>query len=247
MRTNRKRLFFDIEVAPNIGLFWDAGYKKNISADSIIKERAIICICYKWEDDEDVQWLTWDKRQNDKKMLHDFIQVANKADEIVGHNGDKFDLAWIRTRCLFHGIPMFPQYVTVDTLKISRSKFKFNSNKLDYIAKFLKLGGKTHTEFSMWTDILLKNDRKQLDKMVDYCVNDVVVLENVYKAMSNHIAPKTHFGVIFGSSKHDCPECGSDSLLKDGFTYLASGAMRQRYQCKTCHKYFTANEKKNKN
>jgi DNA polymerase elongation subunit (family B) len=247
MRTHRKRLFFDIEVAPNIGLFWDAGYKKNISPESIIKERAIICICYKFEDDEEVQWLTWDKRQNDKAMLIDFIKVANTADEIVGHNGDKFDLAWIRTRCLFHGIPMFPKYVTVDTLKISRSMFKFNSNKLDYIAKFLNIGGKSHTEYSMWSDILLDNDRKQLDRMVDYCINDVAILEAVYKAMSNHIPPKTHFGMRFGGSKDNCPECGSDSLLKDGLTYLVSGSVKQRYQCKTCHKYFTANEKKNKN
>ena len=64
-----KRLFFDIETSPNIGLFWEAGYRKTISPDNIIKERAIICICYKWEHEEEVHSLTWDKNQNDKKML----------------------------------------------------------------------------------------------------------------------------------------------------------------------------------
>ena len=49
-----KRLFFDIETSPNIGLFWTAGYKLNISPDSIIKERAIICICYKWAGDDKI-------------------------------------------------------------------------------------------------------------------------------------------------------------------------------------------------
>lgn len=247
MRTNRKRLFFDIEVSPNIGFFWQAGFKKNISPDDIIKERAIICICYKWEDDEEVQWLTWDAKQNDKAMLNSFIKVANTADEIVGHNGDKFDLAWIRTRCLYHKIQMFPKYVTIDTLKVSRSMFKFNSNKLDYIAKYLKVGEKSETNYAMWTDIVLNKDKKQLDKMVDYCINDVVILESVYKAMSSHIAPKTHFGMIFGSSKHECPECGSDDLKKDGVTYLASGLVKQRYYCRTCNKYSTGNEKKAKN
>jgi hypothetical protein len=56
-----KRLFFDIETSPNIGLFWAAGYKKNISPDNIIKERAIICIAYKWADDDKTYVLTWDK------------------------------------------------------------------------------------------------------------------------------------------------------------------------------------------
>jgi hypothetical protein len=63
-----------------------------------------------------------------KKMLIEFIKVLNTADETIGHNGDKFDLAWVRTRCLFHGIDMFPSYTTIDTLKVARSKFKFNSN-----------------------------------------------------------------------------------------------------------------------
>ena len=82
-RTYRKRLFFDIETSPNIGLFWEAGYKKNIDYSNIIKERAIICICYKWEDEKEVFALQWDSKQCDKKMLEKFIEVANSATELV--------------------------------------------------------------------------------------------------------------------------------------------------------------------
>jgi DNA polymerase elongation subunit (family B) len=133
LKTKRRRLFFDIETSPNIGLFWEAGYKKNIDYSNIIQERAIICICYKWEEEKEVYSLQWDSKQNDKAMLQKFIEVANLANEMVGHNGDKFDLAWIRTRCLFHKIEMFPNYVTIDTLKIARSKFRFNSNRLNLL------------------------------------------------------------------------------------------------------------------
>ena len=101
LRTQRRRLFFDLESSPNIGLFWDAGYKKNIDYSNIIKERAIICICWKWEDDKEVQFVHWDKNQSDKSLLEKFIKIANQADELIAHNGDKFDLPWIRTRCLF--------------------------------------------------------------------------------------------------------------------------------------------------
>ena len=104
LKTKRRRLFFDIETSPNIGLFWQAGYKQKIDYSNIITERAIICICYKWEDEKEVRFLTWDKKKNDKAMLQKFVHVANTADELVGHNGDKFDLAWIRTRCLFHSL-----------------------------------------------------------------------------------------------------------------------------------------------
>jgi len=243
VRTNRKRLFFDIETAPNIGLFWEAGYKKNIDYSNIIKERAIICICYKWEDAKEVGFLHWDSKQCDKKMLIKFVEIANEADELVGHNGDKFDLTWIRTRCLFHRIPMFPNYTTIDTLKISRSKFKFNSNRLNYIAQFLGMGEKIKTEFSLWKDILLNKDKAAMDKMIKYCQKDVILLEKVFKELSVHIPAKTHYGVIFGGDRGTCPECGSDEIKITNRRALSSGLKKIQYQCKTCNKYHTKTDK----
>lgn len=237
--TKRKRLFFDIETSPNIGLFWEAGYKKNIDYSNIIKERAIICICYKWEEAKEVFEVHWDSKQCDKTMLEKFIKIANEADELVGHNGDRFDLAWIRTRCLYHNIDMFPNYTTVDTLKIARSKFKFNSNKLNYIADFLGIGQKIKTEFGLWKDIVLHKDKKAMDAMIKYCKKDVVLLEKVFKAIKGHIAPKTHFGVKFGGDRGSCPECGSDEIMRNSIRYTATGVKKITYKCRTCHKYHT--------
>lgn len=243
LKTKRRRLFFDIETSPNIGLFWEAGYKKNITTDNIIRERAIICICYKWEDEKEVYALHWDSKQNDKRMLQQFIEVANTANELVGHNGDKFDLAWIRTRCLFHGIDMFPTYQTIDTLKVARSKFRFQSNRLNYIAEFLGLGGKIKTEFNLWKDILLNKDKVAMEKMIKYCKKDVSLLEEVYKLLGNHIAPKTHYGVVFGYDRGTCPECGSDDLIKNNRVVTATGLTRIQYKCKTCNKFHSKTDK----
>jgi len=245
LKTKRRRLFFDIETSPNIGLFWEAGYKKNITTDNIIRERAIICICYKWEDEKEVYALQWDAKQNDKRMLEQFVKVANTANELVGHNGDKFDLAWIRTRCLFHGIDMFPNYQTIDTLKVARSKFRFQSNRLNYIAEFLGLGGKIKTEFNLWKDILLNKDKVAMEKMIKYCKKDVSLLEEVYKLLGNHIAPKTHYGVVFGQDRGSCPECGADSenLIKNMSRTTATGVVKIQYQCKVCNKFHSKTDK----
>lgn len=234
-----KRLFFDIETSPNIGLFWTSGYKLNISHDSIIKERAIICICYKWAGDDKIYSLQWDNNQDDKKLLEKFILVANEADEIVGHNGDRFDLPWIRTRCLYHRIPVFPNYSTLDTLKSARSKFKFNSNKLDYIAKFLGIGQKTHTGYDLWKKVVLDKDKESLDYMVEYCKNDVELLEKVYNEMSTYIPAKTHHGVLNDGEKYSCPECGSEDMKFSKKRYSALGTPRIQLQCGNCHKYHT--------
>jgi len=243
LKTQRRRLFFDIETSPNIGLFWEAGFKKNIDTSNIIKERAIICICWKWEDDKNVEFVHWDSKQCDKALLQKFIKVANQADELVGHNGDKFDLAWIRTRCLFHKIEMFPNYKTIDTLKISRSKFRFNSNRLNYIAQFLGIGSKIKTEYNLWKDIVLNKCKKSMDKMIKYCQMDVILLEKVYKKLSGHIEPKTHFGVVFGQDRGSCQECGSDDLHIKAHRISSTGLKKIQYQCQTCGKYQVKTDK----
>ncbi len=241
--TKRRRLFFDVETSPNLGLFWSAGWKQTLSPDNIIKERAIICICYKWEDEKETYSINWNAKQCDKKMLEQFVEVASVADELVGHNGDKFDLAWIRTRCLLHRIPMFPTYTTIDTLKVARQKFRFNSNKLDYIAKFLGMKGKIKTEYSLWKDIVLNNDKAAMEKMIKYCKFDVVLLEKVFNELRGHIEPKTHYGVIFGQDRGSCPECGSDELKILRRRTTATGLRKIQYQCATCNKHCTKTDK----
>lgn len=236
-----KRLYFDCEVSPNIGFFWQAGYKINIDYTNIIREREIICICYKWEGSKKMYSLQWDKNQSDKKLLLAFMDVMKEADEMVGHNGDKFDLAWIRTRCLFHRIPLFPKYNTIDTLKVSRSKFRFNSNRLNYIADYLGLGTKHHTTFDLWKRIVLDKCDKSMRKMVAYCKQDVKLLEQVYAVLSKHIEPKMHHGVLMdGNDRGSCPSCGGvGTLVKQRLTSTATGLLKAKYRCNKCEKYCT--------
>jgi uncharacterized protein YprB with RNaseH-like and TPR domain len=234
-----KRLFFDIETSPNIGLFWTTGNKLSISHDSIIKERAIICICYKWEGKEEIYSLSWDNKQSDKKLLEKFIKIANEADELVGHNGDKYDLPWVRTRCLYHGLNLFPSYVTVDTLKYARSKFKFNSNKLDYIAQFLGLGTKISTGFGLWKDIVLHKDEKAMEQMIEYCKGDVLLLEKIYNKLAPHFPEKLHVS----EDKTDCPTCGNNKWSFTKSRMSALGTIRVQMQCKKCGRYHTVSKK----
>lgn len=229
-----KRLFFDIETSPMIVYTWRTGYKLNIPYDNIINDWKVICISYKWEHEDLVKNLTWDENQCDKKMLEDFIKIMNTADESIAHNGDRFDIKKIRTRCIYHRIPMFPDYRTLDTLKKARSSFNFNSNRLDYIAKFLGVGAKLeHEGFPMWVKCM-QGDKKALIDMVKYCDMDIIVLEDVYLTMQNYIKNNTHTGTINGQLKASCSNCGSEhiELLKNDFT--AKGTIKRIVECQSC-------------
>lgn len=238
-----RRLYFDIEVSPNIAFTWNIGYNLNIGHESIIQERAVMCICYKYEGENKIYSLTWDKG-NDKQMLIKFAQILNSADECVGHNSDKFDIKWLRTRCLLHGIPMVPDFQSIDTLKLSKKGFRFNSNKLDYITQFLGIGKKNYTAYDLWKDIVLKNNKKAMSEMVEYCKQDVNLLEQLYNKLSPYIIHKSHRAIFEGGSICDCPECSSKRTISNGTRISASGIIKRRLHCMDCGKYFSIAETK---
>jgi len=82
-----KRMFWDIETCPNIVLSWGASWKERLSHHNILEERRIICICWKWEGEDKVHSLDWGDEQCDKKLIQKFMKQANKASEMVAHNG----------------------------------------------------------------------------------------------------------------------------------------------------------------
>lgn len=233
-----KRLFWDIETSYNIVSSWNIGYKINIDHNNIIKERAIICICYKWAEESKVHSLQWNKG-DDKKLLEDFIKIMNTADECIGHNSDRFDERWLRTRAAFHGIPMMPSYQTIDTLKLSRSGFRFNSNRLDYLGKFFGVGGKMDTGgLKLWQNIVVDNCQKSLNTMIKYCKRDVEILEKVYNKLNPYTKSKTHVGVTLEQNTCTCPNCASSNTVGRGYRILASGVKKKILQCKDCGKYY---------
>ena len=237
-----KRLFWNIETSPNVGFFWRSGYRLNIQPDNILQERAIICICYKWEHEKKAHALQWDNGC-DRKMLETFLPIAEEADELVAHNGDKFDLKWFQTRCLKHGLPPTNEKKTVDTLVIARRRFYFNSNKLDYIAKFLGLDGKDETDFGMWQDIVLNNCPRAMARMIKYCKRDVYLLEDVWRALSAYHKPKTHAGVAAGRDNWTCPHCASEKVSKSKTRHTTAGTVQHQMRCGECHRYYSISNK----
>jgi len=218
------------------------GYKLNISHDNIINERAIICACYKWEDEDKVHSLVWNNG-DDGELIYRLYDVLMEADEIIGHNGDAYDVKWFRTRCLYHGILNMPDFKTIDTLKLSRKTFRFNSNKLDYIGQFLGLGKKIDTGgFGLWKDIIANNNPESLSKMVNYCKQDVLLLEKVHNKLEGYSKPKTHIGLLTGNGRCSCPKCASNNYKLSKTRISAAGLEKKQLQCNNCGSYYTVSK-----
>jgi DNA polymerase elongation subunit (family B) len=241
----QKRLFFDIETGYYILKIrsWQLkNFKKYFDHNDIEREKEIICISYKWQGDDEVHTIDW--RIGEKNMLREFVKIMGEADEIIGHNGDRFDLPFIRTRCLYHGILMFPNYRTLDTLKKSRNRFLFASNKLDYLGQFMGIGGKEeHEGFDMWKKIVENNDEEALKKMIIYCERDVILLEDVYFVLSPFIDHNNNFAVLRGGEKWHCPECASSNVKMYRTYTTPMGVVRREMKCNDCRKQYKISNK----
>ena len=243
-----KRLFYDIETSYNLVKSWRIGYNLNINMNDIIQERAIITVAYKWAGEEEVTVLSWDNGC-DKKLIEQFMPVLAEADELVGHNVDRYDTKFVTTRALKHDIKALPKYQSTDTLKLAKRHFMFNSNKLDYIAQFLGIGHKTkHRGLEMWDDIILRNDKKALEEMIEYNIQDVYLTEEVYNKLMQYSIPKINHQVLTGEMKGKCgcPECGSKKATLVKTYATGAGAKSRLMNCDSCETNYTLSESKYK-
>jgi hypothetical protein len=243
---SRKRLFYDIETSFCQGHFWRPGYNQNILPHQVIKHAQIICISWKWEGDDKLYRADWGlTKQCDKKLLTKFIKELDKADEIVAHNGDRFDIKWIRTRALYHDIPMKHHYNSIDTLKLCKRYLKLPSNTLAEVCKYYNLVQKKDPGgIQTWIDIIFGKSKEALDRMLDYCDGDIVSLEAVFNKLKPYVQHNLHYAVLRGDEKFHCPECSRLGMWNKTYTTRA-GTTSHYLKCRdaSCGKYWKVNNK----
>lgn len=238
-----KRLFFDIESSQLIAKLWRVGKVRWIDYGRIIKDKKIICVSYKWQFEDKVHTIIWDQNQNDKQLLKKFIKILGEADEIVAHNGDRFDIKEIRTRAIQEGLLMFPHYRSFDTLKKARKYFNFHSNKLDYLGEIFQVGRKLdHEGIELW-DQVESGNAQALKKMVQYCEQDVLLLEDVFHFLSPYVDHNTNYAVLLKKEKYNCPHCAGENVEFHHTDTTPKGWVHRWMKCKGCKKQYKISNK----
>lgn len=188
----------------------------------------MLSFCAKWLGEGAICYgMNQDK--SDKRICRELWKLINKADIVIAHNGDKFDIKKMNARFLLHGFNPPSPYQSIDTLKIARKYFKFDSNKLDDLARQLKLGRKVkHRGFELWLRCI-KGDPVAWKTMLRYNKQDVILLEKVYLKMRGWIEHHPH--MTFNNP--DCPNCGTPRMQKRGF-FATKKRRYQRFNCQNC-------------
>lgn len=227
-------LFLDIETAPNLAYVWRF-FKENISPSQIIDNSSILCWAAKWLGDDEI---FYEDAQNktEKTLLKKMNKLLDKADMVVGHNGSGFDLPKIRGRSLVSGLTPPSPYKEIDTWRIARREFGFESNSLEYLSSIFGLTPKTsHGKFpgfKLWAEVLAGNPAAW-EEMREYNIQDVLTLEELYLKLRAYDSRHPNVAVFDEPSDITCPKCGSEDNYRRGFYYTNVGKY-QRYQCNSC-------------
>lgn len=236
------RLYWDIEIVPNMGTFWESGWRCRVPWTNITKERQIVCIAAQWEHGKRIMSWDWGDDMDDGDLLRSFAEVANTADELVAHNGDRYDKRMFAGRCLKHGILLDPNIKQFDTFQVAKRRFKLNSYSLAYIAHYCGIKAtKSDMEYEDWIRVL-EGNKTALRKMVKYCKQDIVVLREVYDKIAPYHNPKTHIGVLNRLDRWTCPHCASDRVHQSKRRPSAAGIVRYQFQCQSCGSYYSLSE-----
>lgn len=124
----------------------------------------------------------WDKgrRGDDKELVSQLVKVMRKHDVLVAHNGTRFDIPFLRTRCLRWGLEPLKEQKVVDPLTIAWRKFKLRSNRLGAISDYLGIQDrKTPLDMSVWADAMLNGSKRAMNLIVEHCQADIRVLSGV--------------------------------------------------------------------
>lgn len=230
-------ILLDIETSPLVGFTWgtyDTNVLKVLQSSQIMSVawkdlNAKRCNCKALIDYPGYKA----GKLDDEKLVREIWGVLDKADVVIAHYGDGFDLKKLNARFAYYGLNAPSAYKSIDTKKVSKKYFIFDNNKLDSLGSYFKIGNKLTTSgFSLWTDCI-DGKPEAWSRMKKYNQQDVILLEKVYLRLRPFMSGHPNLNAITETVGCSCPSCQSKSLTKRGFSFTRV-SKKQRYQCNDC-------------
>lgn len=128
---------------------------------------------------------------SDKNLCQLLIKDLLKFDVIKGYYSTRFDIPFMRSRCLKWKLP-FPVYKTIqhkDIYYMVKRLLKLNRNSLDIATNFLGIKGKNHVSGDKWQEALFCDGEKQekaLQYILEHNIKDVKITKRLDKRLEQY-------------------------------------------------------------
>ena len=232
-----KILVFDIETSPTIAVTFSR-FKANIGLDNVIQDPIMLTFSAKWLFSPDVIYdaITPEEVRNfdDYRIVVNLWKLIDQADLVIAHYGEYFDLPFLNSRAIIHGLAPYSPVRSIDTKRVASSQFRFPSNKLDALGEYFKVGKKIKTDINLWMNCI-RGDQEALDNMSAYNNQDVILLEEVYLKLRPWIKSHPNLGMYMNLDETVCSCCGSTKIYEvpDRF-FFTQTTKYPVYRCFDC-------------
>lgn len=223
-------LAWDIERIPAAGYTWGI-HDVNIGINQLIEHGETVSFAARWVGDPKRDAVFYSTYHNGKhEMLNALWDLHNEADALLSWNGAGFDTKHVNTEFIIAGMTPPSPSREIDLMKAAKKKFRFLSNKLDYVAQRLGVGHKiVHEGFPLWLKVM-ENDPKAWESFRRYNLQDVHLLIELYEKLLPWI--DGHPNVLLHGG-NGCPRCGSAKVQSRGYRTTSVGQY-QRFHCQAC-------------
>lgn len=195
-------------------------------------------------------------RPNDKRLAKELRDKLSEADVWVTWYGLRFDVPFLNTRLLYHGLDPLPPIPHVDGWRVARYQMRLNSNRLETVSNFLGIAEKTPLKGPTW-EYASAGDEASIRYVIKHCKQDVIVLEQAYQRLLPFISGHPNVALAGGevtlgagqggrtpqgrgaisaaaaNRRATCPKCGSSRIQARGWS-IARSRRSRRYQCQGC-------------
>lgn len=227
-----KILVLDIETCPNLAYVWRL-WDEDIGVNQLVNATEVICWAAKWIGKHKVEFRSV-FHNGKEEMLKTLWNMLDEADAVVHYNGRSFDIPHVNREFLIMGLSPPSPFAQIDLLRAVRRRFRFPSNKLEYVVEELGIGEKLkHEGFELWRRCMA-NEESAWRLMRQYNINDVALTELLYERILPWIPNiPSHSTFTDGDA---CPACGSKSLERRGVAHTRQ-SVYQRFVCRDCGKW----------
>jgi uncharacterized protein YprB with RNaseH-like and TPR domain len=126
----------------------------------------------------------------DKALCKQLVQDMLKFDLLIGYYNTKYDIPYIRSRCLANNID-FPIFKTIDHKDLYymvKRLLKLHRNSLEVATSFLGIKGKNHVMGKEWNQAVMCNGEKfekAIAYILDHNIKDVCITEKLYRKLKD--------------------------------------------------------------
>lgn len=113
--------------------------------------------------------------KDDYSLIKSAVKSIREYDRVVTWYGTRFDLPYLRSRAMFHGIdfPTYKELVHTDLYYLARSKLCLHSNRLGSVCQFFGIEAKNHPMTpELWVRAG-RGDKEALEEILTHCEEDV--------------------------------------------------------------------------